>query len=101
MASELQVGTLARFTARELAERAAERLTGMTGERAVCICPRGIVTLEPYDDAVPEDVVGNFSPGPLVALYRDIRDNLEHAIEVRKIVADTSHRRRGGYGEAA
>lgn len=101
MASELQVGTLARFSARQLAERAAERIVDAAGPQAVCICPRGIVTIEQYDDAVPDDVVGNFKPGPLVPLYLDIRDNLEHAIEVRKIVADTSHRRRGGYGEAA
>lgn len=90
MASELQVGTLARFTARELAERVAERLTGMTGERAVCICPRGIVTIEQYDDAVPDDVVGVYSGDRgLIATYRDVRDDLVHAVQSRDVQAAT------------
>lgn len=99
MANHEQVGTLARFSARELADRAAARIVDATEPLAVCICPRGIVTVEPYDDAVFEDVVGNFAPGSLDALRAQVFEALEHTIAERGIVADTSHRRRGGAWE--
>ncbi len=101
--AEIQVGVLANYTARELAERAADHIMVLSKPHAVCIDQRGRVTLELYDDAVFEDVVGVYSREPgLLRVYANVRDDLVDAIAERGIVADTSHRRvRGAERKAA
>jgi len=90
--AEIKVGTLANYSVRELAERAAERLMELTKPHAVCIDPDGRVTIEPYDRAVFEDVVGVYSRDlGLIPLYREVRDTLAYVIEQRGI---TGQRRR-------
>lgn len=101
--TEIRVGALANYTAQELAERAVDHLLGFATPHAVCIDPRGRVSIELYEDAVFEDVVGVYGREPgLIALYRQVRDDLVGEIEERGIVADTSHRRvRAGNRKAA
>lgn len=90
--AEIKVGTLANYSARELAERAAERIMELSKPHAVCIDPDGRVTIEPYDTAVFEDVVGVYSRDlGLIPLYRELRDTLAYVIEQRGI---TGQRRR-------
>lgn len=94
--AQVQVGTLANYSARDLADRAAERIMELSQPHAVCIDPRGRVSLELYDDAVFEDVVGVYSRNAgLLATYRDVRDALVFEIEQRGIVATRA------YGAAA
>lgn len=90
--SDEHIGTLARLTCEQLAERAAERIMELSKPHAVCIDPDGRVTIEPYDRAVFEDVVGVYSRDlGLIPLYREVRDNLAYVIEQRGI---TGQRRR-------
>jgi hypothetical protein len=89
---EVQVGTLANYDVRQLADRAVERLMELSKPHAVCIDPDGRVTIEPYDTAVFEDVVGVYSRDlGLIPLYREVRDTLAYVIEQRGI---TGQRRR-------
>lgn len=91
--TEIHVGTLARFDARELADRAVGHIMDLRAPHAVCIDPRGTVTIEPYDDAVFEDVVGVYAPGGgLIQTYKAVRDDLASEIARRGIVAATGHR---------
>lgn len=89
---EVQVGTLANYDVRQLADRTVERLMELSKPHAVCIDPDGRVTIEPYDTAVFEDVVGVYSRDlGLIPLYREVRDTLAYVIEQRGI---TGQRRR-------
>lgn len=91
---ELRIGALSNYTPARLADRAASHIVDLASPHAVCIDPRGRVTVEPYDRAVFEDVVGVYAPGSgLIAIYRAVAEDLAFAIERRGIVADTSHRR--------
>ncbi|NLA67197.1 MAG: hypothetical protein GX856_02915 [Gammaproteobacteria bacterium] len=90
---DVRVGTLSRFSARELADRAAERVMERQAPLALCLSPEGRVTLESYADAVFEDVVGVYSrDAGLIGLYRSIRDDLAHEIEARGITGRIERR---------
>ena len=90
--AEIQVGTLANYSARELAERAADHIMGLSKPHAVCIDPRGRVTVEPYERAVFEDVVGVYSRDPgLIQTYKVVRDDLVAAIAERGIVGTRAY----------
>ena len=78
------IGSLARLSHTELAERAAERIMSCAEPRAVCLDPVGMLSVEPPDEAVPDDILGVFDRRPgLIATYRDIRDNLAAEIAER------------------
>lgn len=82
--SDEHIGTLARLTCNQLAERAADELMGRTKPHAVCLDPEGTVTVERIDEAVPQDMIGVFDRSlGLIPLYREIRDNLAAEIEAR------------------
>ena len=90
--AELQIGALANYDARELAERAAGRIMALAEPHAVCIDPRGRVTVEPYEQAVFEDVVGVYSREPgLIQTYKAVRDDLVAAIAERGIVGTRAY----------
>lgn len=89
---ELQVGTLANYSAQQLAERAVDRIMEMSKPHAVCLDPRGRVSIELYENAVFEDVVGVYSRDPgLIQTYKAVRDDLVAAITERGIVATRAY----------
>lgn len=97
--SDEHVGTLARLTCNQLAERAADELMTRRTPYAVCMSPEGAVTLERPHEAVIDDIVGVFDRKlGLIPLYREIRDNLAAEIEARggveAILARRKERRR-------
>lgn len=90
---EIPVGTLSRFTAQQLADRAVERVMERQAPLALCLSPEGRVTLEPYADAVLDDVVGVYSrEAGLLSLRPAIRDDLQHEIASRGITGRVERR---------
>lgn len=90
---EIRVGTLSRYPPGELASRASARVMEQRDPLALCLDPDGLVTLEPYDGAVFEEVVGVYSARDgLLALHRVIREDLLDAIAVRGITGQKARR---------
>lgn len=83
-----RVGSLRSFSYVELADRAAIRLREFKNPTryAVTCDPDGIVMVEPYGDAVLDDVVGVYDPDtidgkgglPTIRLARQIAADLRH-----------------------
>lgn len=75
-----------------IADRAAERIASTKHRRvmAVTCTPEGMVSLEPFDDAVPDDVVGVYDAaklgGPLTTARR-IAEDLRHHREMQRVEA--------------
>jgi len=75
-----------------LADRAAERIANTQHRRvmAVTCTPEGMVSLEPYDDAVPDDVVGVYDAkklGGTLTTARRIAEDLRHHRELQRAAA--------------
>lgn len=88
------IGTLGRYGAYELAERAAQHIVGYRSARALCIDGLGHVTLENPDSAIPADIVGVYAPvGGLAATYFRIREDLQYEAEARGV---SCHRHKRG-----
>ncbi len=75
--ADRSLGRLGRVPVDELARRAAEVVRGYQRPRAVCVAPNGEVSVEAFKTAIPDEVLGNFSPQtPWPELDRLIRDEL-------------------------
>ncbi|MFN8993134.1 MAG: hypothetical protein ACK5X3_05630 [Pseudomonadota bacterium] len=75
-----------------LADRAAERIANTQHRRvmAVTCTPEGMVSLEPFDDAVPDDVVGVYDAAKLggtLTTARRIAEDLRHHRELQRVEA--------------
>lgn len=55
------IGKIGKSPLGTLADKAAAEIVAAKGSRAVCVDPSGVVTVELYDDAVPEDRIGNYT----------------------------------------
>ena len=94
MAAPYSPGRIGQKQINEIAERAADYIMGVTKPQAVCLEPNGRVTVEPLRDAVEEDIVGVYDRSlGLVALYREVRDNLTFCAEERGITGEAKPRR--------
>lgn len=61
-----------------IAYKAADTIRRARGPRALCVDPQGHVTVEKWDDAVPEDIVGHFDRSAgWPALELLVRDELK------------------------
>lgn len=101
MANPYSAGRIGRDEAREIAERATDYIMGRTKPQAVCLDPDGRVTVEPVAEAVEEDIVGVYTRTPgLIALYREVRDNLVFCVEERGITGESVPRRGVWAGKA-
>ena len=91
--TEIKVGTLANFPPSALANRAVTHVMERKAPLALCLNPDGMVTLERFDDAVLEDVVGVYDSTPgLLALYRDMREDLVDAVQARGVTGKKARR---------
>jgi hypothetical protein len=85
VADHHRIGSLKRQTVGSLAEKAAMKITKAhrpTGLAVAC-CPEGTVTVEPFDQAVPDDVVGTYNPDAFqvprwLYLGKRITEDLRH-----------------------
>lgn len=86
MSRPYRAGRVGAAEIRAIADRAVLFLMERTKPFAVCVDPEGRVTVEPFADAVEEDVVGVYDRTPgLIALYRTVRDDLTLTVEQRGI----------------
>lgn len=94
MAQPYSAGRIGQRPNNEIAERAVDYIMGVKKPQAVCLDPDGRVTVEPVREAVEEDIVGVFDRSlGLIALYREVRDNLAFCVEERGITGDPTARR--------
>lgn len=79
------VGRIGRVPLEILAQRASNVIRGYAGPRAVCVAPDGEVTIELFDHAIPDEVIGNFDKtAGWPALDRLIRDELAAVAVARR-----------------
>jgi len=94
MAQPYSAGRIGQRPNNEIAERAVDHIMGVTKPQAVCLDPEGRVTVEPVREAVEEDIVGVYDRSlGLIALYREVRDNLTFCAEERGITGEAKPRR--------
>ena len=86
------IGSLRVHQLAVLADRAAERIASTKHRRVMAVTrtPEGMVSLEPYDEAVPDDVVGVYDAAKLggtLSTARRIAEDLRHHIELQREAA--------------
>jgi len=88
MVDEHRIGTLRRNPPMRLAEESARWIVQCDGPMAVCLDPDGVVTVEPAQFAIDDELVGVYSPElGRFELYKRIRDDLRASIAERKAAA--------------
>lgn len=93
--NEQRCGRVGRDAVSAIADTAAEKIAGRRGAWSVCVAPDGIVTVEHPDHTVPEDVIGTWNQAPgRLGLWREIEDELRHAITARGIKGEVTYRKR-------
>lgn len=61
MSNDGYMGKVGKSALGALADKAAERIMTSDGPRAVCMCPQGVVTVERFANAVPDEIIGNYN----------------------------------------
>jgi hypothetical protein len=82
MSNNNHIGKVGVLPIDTLADKCAERIMASRNTWAVCIAPDGVVTLERYDEAVPDEIVGNYDRAAgRLNLWRMIRDDMRATVE--------------------
>lgn len=87
MASHEYMGRVGVSPLSAIADKCAFRIRHAKTALAVAVDPAGYVTVEPFEHAVPDEVVGVYDKQlGLLDLYRQVRDDLAYEIGTRRAV---------------
>lgn len=84
--AETPCGRVGRNPISEIAHRAAVVIVERRGSWAVSLAPDGLVAVERFDSAVPDEVIGTYTAEPgLLQLWRMVRDDLTDTVRERNV----------------
>jgi hypothetical protein len=76
--TEIQCGSLRWRSTKDCAERAVIAMKNFQSDRALCVDPKGRVTVENPKSVCEYDLIAVYDVSrPLMELYREIKDELE------------------------
>lgn len=85
MSREEHVGKFGSTPVDAIAHKAAEKIRRAQGPRALCVDPAGRVTVERWDHAVTDEIIGHFDRSAgWPALELLVRDELKAAMAERR-----------------